>query len=369
MKFEQKYPDASPSDRFEFEYSFVTKTPTLGNCTLCDAFTKWIDVVFQVPVCSEECGGAMWAKYREDKEAPYNFDEHFDAVKEELKIAEECPAELSKDIIIVVRDQLPYLKECIESIRQHTKNFHLYIWDNASGPETVAYIEGLMRERRDNPDLDWDVSTMRYNQNVGFIRPNNELVGWGESEYIILLNSDCKVFEYWDRALIGFLRKNRDVWQTGCWGGHMGSDGRGFGGDYGYEIDYIPGWCFCISRDLFRRKILPRERCVVDGIEQGGVSFLSLQQEGLFDPRLKFAYCEDADLSLRLKEAGGKIYALHAPIVHHYQNKTIKVVKEEGEVDVKSSFADNHEYMRVRWKDYLETGRVLLSKDTPNGQV
>jgi GT2 family glycosyltransferase len=274
----------------------------------------------------------MWAKYRDDQaNSTYqNFEEHFAKVRAELAVAEQCPADVSKDIIVVVRNQLTYLKQCVESVQEHTENYHLYIWDNGSGPETVEYIQNLQKRY---PDV---VSTMMYSENVGFIRPNNELAGWGDGEYIILLNSDCKVFHYWDRAMIGFLRATPDVAQVGFWGGHMDAEGRGFGGDYGYNVDYIPGWCFCISRATYR-------------------------QYGLFSHELQFAYCEDADLSLRLKEAGHKIYALHPALVHHYQNKTIKEVEKEGQVDVRATFEHNHQWMRKRWADYIETKRVLLT--------
>jgi GT2 family glycosyltransferase len=86
----------------------------------------------------------------------------------------------------------------------------------------------------------------------------------------------------------------------------------------------------------------------------------------LFSKQLKFAYCEDADLCLRLKEAGHKIYALHAPLVHHHGNKTIKSVYDKGEVDVEASFEANHEYMKLRWKDYLKNDRVMVNRPQPN---
>jgi hypothetical protein len=339
MKFERKYPEASSTDRFEFEYSYVTKTPKLGHCRWCGSFTKWLDVVFQHHACSEECLGAMWRQYKSDqkKNSTYdNFERHFEEVKAELQLAERArPA--WKDIIIVVRDQLDYFKQCIDTLMKHTKNFHLYIWDNGSREDTQRYIESLAVGWEYDKADDWQITTMRSENNTGFIEPNNELVGWGDSEYIILLNSDTKVFEGWDKAMTGFLDEHLDVAQVGYWGGHMGPDGRGFGGSNGYGVDYIPGWCFCISRETYNNY-------------------------GLFDERLKFAYCEDADLSLRLKEAGKKVYALHAPLVHHYQNKTIIDVEKEGQVDVAATFDKNHRYIKERWAHYLSNERVLLKR-------
>jgi hypothetical protein len=338
MKFERKHTSANSTDRFEFEYSYITKTPKLGQCRWCGSFTKWLDVVFQHHACSEECLGAMWRQYKADqkKNSTYdNFEHHFDEVKVELQLAERArPA--WKDIIIIVRDQLDYFKQCIQSLMQHTKNFHLYIWDNGSREDMKGFIESLAAGWE--YDKDWQITIMRSDNNTGFIEPNNELVAWGDSEYIILINSDTKVFDGWDRAMTGFLDEHPDVGQVGYWGGHMGPDGRGFGGGNGYKVDYIPGWCFCISRETYN-------------------TF------GLFDKRLKFAYCEDADLSLRLKEAGKKIYSLHAPLVHHYQNKTIVEVEKEGQIDVAATFDENHKYIKQRWKHYLENERVLLKRE------
>jgi hypothetical protein len=340
-----RFPDATALDVFEFEYSHVTKDSKLGQCLLCGVLTRWIDVKLQKHVCSEECCGKVWQAYNEEAEKVFQHEKvevYRSHVEQELALAlTSRPA--WKDIIIVVRDQLAYLKTCIESIQEHTKNYSLYIWDNGSGPETQEYLDNLRRKQTDEDSVGWDIEIWRSENNLGFIRPNNDLAAVGKGEYIIPLNSDTKVFQHWDTAMIGFLQQHPDVAQVGYWGGHMGPDGRGFGGDNGYEVDYIPGWCFCVSRETYN-------------------------QFGLFSKQLDFAYCEDADLSLRLKEAGKSIYALHAPLVYHFQNKTIQAVEKEGVVDVRATFERNHKYIQNRWKDYLENKRVLLNrrKDSSN---
>lgn len=339
MKFEQKYLDSKPEDRFEFEYSYVTKTPKLGQCRWCNSFTKWIDVLFQVNVCSEECNSNMWNHYKNDqiKNGTYeNFENHFNKVKEELKLSNNNK-KTWKDIIIVVKDQLEYVKDCIDSIKNTTTNYHLYIWDNASKKETADYLEQLVSSYNPNLHLDWSITTVRCEKNVGFIHPNNELAAMSSSPYIVLLNSDTKVFQNWDSTMIAFLEQNPDFAQVGFWGGHLDPDGRGFGGSNGEEIDYVPGWCFCISRETYK-------------------------QFGLFDDSLKFAYCEDSDFSLRLKQSGKKIYALYTPLVHHYQNKTVKEVEQQGELDLRASFDHNHQQFKKRWKGYLESDRVMVRR-------
>ena len=339
MKFEIKYPEAKASDRFEFEYSYVTRTPKLGFCRWCSAATKWIDVLFDQYVCSEECGGAMWKQYRadEDVKSPFEtFEDHFQHVKEDMVWPERAENKW-KDILIVVRDQLDYFKECIESIQEHSTLYNLLIWDNASGQDTKDYITALMRRHHEEQPEDWKIEVVNSKSNAGFIEPNNALAECATGDYIILINSDCKVFKGWDTAMLGFLQGNPEVKQVGYWGGHLSDEGRGFGGSNGWDIDYVPGWCFCISKETY-------------------------EEFGLFNKQLHFAYCEDADLSLRLQEVGHKVYALYTPLVHHYQNKTIKTVEKEGEVDVRASFKHNHEYIKLRWSDYLKKNRVMVRK-------
>lgn len=330
MKFEHKYPDASIFDKFEFEdHSYVIKSKKLGKCKYCNAYTKWFDVKTDFNVCSEECNSSIWSKIKKIE---------LDTVKrsEELLLPEGVND--WKDILIVVKDQLSYFEECIESLMHHTNNYHLYIWDNGSKSNVDDYIQKLI-SKCDLENDNWKITTIRSETNTGFIYPNNELVAIGESPYIILLNSDTRVFKNWDTTMIGFLKNNPDVAQVGYWGGYLGPDGKGFGGSNGWDVDYIPGWCFCINRQTY-------------------------DQFGLFSDKLRFAYCEDSDFSLRLKESGKKIYALHSLLVHHHENKTVEEVRKEGIIDMRLTFEGNHAYMRDRWKDYLSNKRILLNESS-----
>lgn len=255
-----------------------------------------------------------------------HFQKYRSEILQELQYAETAE-DKSKDIIILVHNQLPYMKTCIESILKHTKNFHLYIWDNASNSDMEEYLKELMYQ---NPGI---IDVMRSDTNVGFIPPNNELVKWGKGDYIILLNSDTKVFEGWDKAVLGFFQNNTNVAQIGYLGGVLNEEGKGYRADFGYNVDYISGFCSCISRKTY-------------------------EEFGLFDHNLKFAYCEDADLSLRLKAAGKEIYSLHLMLVHHFENKTIREVQAKGDIDVVSTFEHNHKYLMSKWKEYIRTQRV-----------
>jgi len=236
-------------------------------------------------------------------------------IREEVLSA--SPEPRQKDIIIVVRDQLEYVKGCIESIQEHTKNYHLFIYDNGSLPPTRDYLKGLGD----------DVSLCRDEKNQGFIYPNNFLVQQGNAPYIILINTDVLVAEGWDLVLTGFLEKHPEFAQVGFLGGFLDVNGKGIRGGYGSDVDYICGWGFCIPRAVYN-------------------------DFGLFDDEnLKFAYCEDSDFSMRLREAGRKIYALRIPLAHHFGNKTVtEVMKEQS---LAGYLTDNHAYLKKRWKKFL----------------
>jgi GT2 family glycosyltransferase len=193
---------------------------------------------------------------------------------------------------------------------------------------TKEYLE-QMSKKYDN------ITLVRHSRNIGFIIPNNKLAKLGISPYIILLNSDTVVSKGWDSALIGVLNAYPNCGIIGFQGGTLEIDGKGCGGSLNGKIDYVCGWCLCIKRILY-------------------------EKFGLFDEdNLKFAYGEDSDLSLRMKEEGFDIHAMNIKLVKHYGNVTSMEVNKE--MDISATFKKNHEYIRERWKDYLMYKRVALT--------
>lgn len=247
---------------------------------------------------------------------------NLEKIKEELTIGANCPS-VKKDILIVVHDQYEYIKNCIESIRKNTENYHIYVWDNASKTETSNYLRSLT-----------DITLVRNEENIGFIIPNNRLASMGDGDYIILLNSDTYVNPMWDNCMIGWLKEHNTA-LIGYSGGILNEEFKGTQTAYGNDIDYVCGWCMCFSRETYNKF-------------------------GLFDEQnLKFAYAEDSDFSLRLREAGHDIYALNAQLVHHYGNATVTAVAKEG-YNMSDSFSGNHKYIEKRWSSYLNRCRQTV---------
>jgi len=241
-----------------------------------------------------------------------------------------CEQEESIDILMVVKDQYDYVRQSIESIIKNSSNYHLYIWDNGSEELTAKYLQEVALLFEDK------ITLIKNSENSGFIVPNNRLAELGNNDYLILINSDTKVHENWTKPLVNFLKKNSDYSIVGYMGGLLNEEAQGVKINYGEEIDFVCGWCCCMSRSFYNNF-------------------------GLFDEQnLKFAYCEDADLSLRAKEAGSKIYSLHLDLVEHYGSVTAKAVKEQG-TDLSLTFSHNHNYMKKRWNEYLQKERVMCN--------
>lgn len=242
-----------------------------------------------------------------------------EVLKEELLAADRVES-VDKDIIIIVHDQLDYVRTCVESIQRNTDNYNIYLWDNGSYSPTADYLKQLA-------DTHENIFLHREEENIGFIQPNNRLAERTTSPYIILLNSDTRVYSGWDKAMIGHLQEHPEVAQVGYHGGWLNSKGKGVRFGFGGDVQYICGYCFCIPRSVY-------------------------EEFGLFDEQnLEFAYCEDSDFSLRLKEAGRKIYALNVRLVHHFENVTVKqVIKEK---DISPQLLRNSLYIQSRWGKYL----------------
>jgi ATP-dependent Clp protease ATP-binding subunit ClpX len=255
------------------------------------------------------------------------LDEFREEIMEELMI-QDAYEPVQKSINIVVHGQLDALKRCIESIEANTQDYTIRVWNNDSDEETSNYLEEVIGEGR--------IRLWRGSSNTGFIKPNNYLATRGDEPYIILLNSDCVVAPGWDKAMIAMLQQDEQLAQVGYCGGILDQDGFGTKAAFGAYIDYVCGWCFAIPRQVF-------------------------EFVGLFDEKnLEFAYGEDSDFSLRLKEQGANIYALHLDLVFHEGNRTINEVAKEREEYLRGTFEKNHQYIRTRWAQVLQDPTRLV---------
>lgn len=210
-------------------------------------------------------------------------------------------------IIIPNMNGLHFLEDCIKALRQQTyTDFEILVVDNAS---TDGSVEWLQKRR---------ISTIYLNENRGFAGAVNVALKSSDSEYIILLNNDTKVFPDYVENLVRAIQKSDRIFSVSpmmiqMHNPHLIDDaGDGIcilGWPYqigvGEHIKYYqkPRNIFstCAGAGIYRKKIL-------DTI-------------GYFD-EMHFAYLEDIDLGYRAKLMGYKNYYEPSAKVYHYGSGT-----------------------------------------------
>jgi len=221
-------------------------------------------------------------------------------------------------ISIVTYTAINQVKRCIESVRFNSvgHDFELILTANGS-KEAAAYFETVN-------NLLHPVRVIVNETNEGFINPNMRALDSAKGEYFVVLNDDATVPAGWlDRLQQPFLDDPKCAISgpTAC------ELDENFVGRPGPSMDYIEGSCLMIRADLARKY-------------------------GLFSDYLNFAYCEDADLCLRMREFGYNIHKADFALESHAGGATSATVPGIREL-VKHNFT----ICQKRWAHYLATRR------------
>ena len=217
--------------------------------------------------------------------------------------------ERSVNIIVLNWNQRDLSLKCISSLEKTTyKNKHIVFVDNGSNDGSSESVQ------RQHPG----VEIVELENNLGYAGGNN--FGFNsirnKSKYTIFLNNDTYVDSCFIEPLIDelesnslsiqsvpkiFYAKEHDrVWYAGGSISFILSQIRHIGirsnnsekYNKRLKVDYATGCCFCIRSDDF-------------------VKF------GMFDENYKM-YCEDVDLSLKIRKNGGQIvYIPNSKVWHH----------------------------------------------------
>ncbi|MFC1568998.1 glycosyltransferase family 2 protein [bacterium] len=111
-------------------------------------------------------------------------------------------------IIIVTYKALPYVKQCVQSIKEHTKHpYELIIIDNNSGPEMVSYLRSLqditLIENQDN-------RLLTPAQNQGLDKISKDVT------YVLFLNPDIQVLQDgWLTEMIDLIESKENIGSVG----------------------------------------------------------------------------------------------------------------------------------------------------------
>lgn len=242
-------------------------------------------------------------------------------------------------IIVPVYGNAALTLECLSSIRGATEgiDYEIIVADDASPDQTfelLGRISGTKVQRNPN--------------NLGFLRNCNAALPLATGEYVVYLNNDVQVKPGWLDGLLAVFAEHTDAGAAGPKivypSGHLQEAGVALKSDasadmvglndnpaaaryeYVRAVDYCSGACLMVRRDL-------------------------LVQLGGFSDELAPAYCEDADLCLRIIEQGYKIYYTpRSTIVHHLS----KTTAADGESKKLQQVFTNLVKLHARWAPVLD---------------
>lgn len=236
-------------------------------------------------------------------------------------------------ISILTYIALRQAKACIASVLKQTEPFKLILTANGN-PQVAEYFTALAKEFA-------NITVGVNENNQGFIEPHSRALTLCDTELFLLLNDDAilpedalkKLIEPFDQFPNAALSGPKDDFQT------LLPD---FNGTKGKDFEYLNGACLMCKTEIVKK-------------------------HGLFDPHLKFAYAEDSDLSLRMREQGYTLHKVDFRLIHE-RCATSKHVKE-----VKASQEANHAFCRKRWAHYLKVRKmdfpIVLKRTAAFGDV
>ncbi len=219
-------------------------------------------------------------------------------------------------ISIICYSQLDKVKLCLQSIFDGGGKFKLIL--TANGNSEVAEYFKILRDV--HPEAQIQVVVNETNR--GFIFPNEVALTMADTEFFCMVNDDCLLPFGW----LGKIHRAFETYSEAAIVGPRGYRLRDnfVGGLEGKPIEYIEGVCLAVRTELAKK-------------------------HGLFDPELKWAYGEDADLCLRMRALGHTLRQVDFPI-HHKPGST-----SSGVPETRIYFARNHNYLRQKWASYLQT--------------
>jgi GT2 family glycosyltransferase len=214
-------------------------------------------------------------------------------------------------IVIPVVDNWDLTKACLAALRRSTKtSVEVIVVDNGSKKRTAQ----ALRESRHIDKL------IRNERNVGFGKAVNQ--GWcnAKGDYLCTINNDTIPGDGWLESLVE-TAKRPDVGVTGKFGGYCKSDWTNAGmARWPGDADYIEGSCLLMRRDVY-------------------------DQVGGFDDAYAPAYCEDTDLSQRVKLLGLRAYCRPDVDFEHLGGQTSKDVMP----DFNAVLSHNLRLMKLRY--------------------
>lgn len=223
-------------------------------------------------------------------------------------------------ICILTLNSVEYIRKCLKSIQQFPPDggYEILVADNGSNDGTVPMLQ----------DEYPAVKIILNKENLGFTKPNNQMLRQAKGNFLLLLNPDTLLTEDCFNPQLDFLKANPDVGISipkvlNADGSFQKQSRRG----EATPIEVI-GYFFKLGKLFPKNKPLngylvswlPENEVAEVKAVSGSCMFIrreTWEQVGDFDERF-FAYQEDSDYCRRARQKGWKI--MYVPISHiiHY---------------------------------------------------
>lgn len=204
-----------------------------------------------------------------------------------------------------------FVEPCLDSLATQTyRDFELIVVDNASSDGSWELIEA----KRDAMGF----MAIRNAENLGYSEGNNVGIRVARGEYVLVLNNDTVCEPNWLATLMREAEARADVDMFAC---QIRSFDRRETLDTIGIIVYRDG----MSRGLGRLEPAADYAEAREVFAPSGCAGLyrrnALERVGMF-PGTFFAYCEDMDLGMRIRLAGGRCWYVPEAIVYHHYSAT-----------------------------------------------
>lgn len=221
-------------------------------------------------------------------------------------------------IVILNYNGRAFLARFLPSVVAYSPNATIYVADNASTDDSIAFLAQNYAEQ---------VSIIRLTQNFGFAEGYNQALRAVEADYYLLLNSDVEVTENWLSPLLACLENDETVAavQPKIRAEHTRTSFEYAGASGGF-IDYL-GYPLCRGRvfDTVEQD-LGQYDTEIECFWATGAAMLVrsrvFQQLNGFDGDF-FAHLEEIDWCWRAKRAGYKIKVVPKATVFHVGGGTL----------------------------------------------
>ncbi|MCF6264168.1 MAG: glycosyltransferase [Xanthomonadales bacterium] len=242
-------------------------------------------------------------------------------------------------IIIPLYNQYAYTQACLLSLQKATNQtlFEIILVDDCSTDKTPELLQSCN-----------GVTTLRNAENLGFIGSCNHGAEHARGKYLLFLNNDTEVTDYWLDRLVatytefpkagivgsrlvypdGSLQESGGIIFSDASGWNYGRNGNADDPRYQFarEVDYVSGAALMIPASLFA--------------EFGG-----------FDNHYAPAYYEDTDLAFKCRKAGYQVLVQPRSTVIHIEGISSGTDLNQG---MKKYQLVNHKKFQQRWADQLK---------------